>query len=148
MAIKGVGAHLSRMRRLVYQTGPEIARSLYAAGQNIEIDAEISITAGSVSGKNHVPSKPGEPPNADTRVLDSNIETKLEDTRRPRVTVTSHAPYSAPLEYGTEKMAARPFMRPALEKNKKAVTGSVRGAVNRVIRQGVASIRSESGGDQ
>lgn len=126
----GAGKHTNRLLYMSRHSAMEVAKRLYKAGQDIELDAEFSITAGSVSGKGHVPSKPGEPPNADTRHLDTNIETKLVDTYRPSVTVTSHAEYSAALEYGTEKMAARPFMRPALEKNKKQVVEAARLGVN------------------
>lgn len=86
-------------------------RALYAAGQAIEIYAEISITRGSVSGKGHVPSRPGQPPNADTRLLDTSIDTVIVGPNR--VDVVSNAPYSAALEFGTSRMEARPFMGPA-----------------------------------
>jgi HK97 gp10 family phage protein len=86
-------------------------RALYAAGQMIEIEAELSITRGSISGKGHVPSRPGEPPNADTRLLDTSIDTIVVGPNR--VDVVSSAPYSAALEFGTSKMEARPFMGPA-----------------------------------
>lgn len=92
---------------------------LYRAGQRIEIDAELSITAGSISGKDHQPSQPGQAPNADTRLLDTSIETTLEGDRQ--VHVTSNAPYSAALEFGTSKMAERPFMRPAVERNRESI---------------------------
>jgi len=134
--ISGRKTHAKRLHALAMNSAKEIARNLYAVGQNIEIDAERSITSGSISGKNHVPSKPGEPPNADTRFLDGNIETVLEDRYVPRVTVTSHAPYSPDLEYGTEKMEARPFMRPALEKNRENVAKAAARGVNTVL-QGV-----------
>ena len=132
--ISGRKTHVNRLHALAMSSAKEIARNLYAVGQNIEIDAEKSITSGSVSGKNHVPSAPGEPPNADTRFLDSNIETVLEDRYVPRVTVTSHAPYSSDLEYGTEKMEARPFMRPALEKNRENVAKAAARGVNDVLK--------------
>ena len=86
-------------------------RALYAAGQAIEIEAEISITRGSISGPGHVPSKPGSPPSADTRQLDTSIHTVVVGPNR--VDVVSNAPYSAALEFGTSRMAERPFMGPA-----------------------------------
>lgn len=139
MAIFGAGKHSRRLLKISKDTAKEVAIRLYKIGQDIELDAEFSITAGSVSGKKHFPSKPGEPPNADTRHLDSNIETVLVDTYHPKVTVTSHAAYSAALEYGTERMEARPFMRPALEKNKKEVAKAARLGVNAAIRSSGAS---------
>lgn len=134
--ITGLARHLKRLNTIAKQSAREIAKQLYAVGQEIELDAERSITSGSVSGKGHIPSAPGQPPNADTRLLDGNIETKLENAYIPRVTVTSHAPYSAALEYGTEKMEARPFMRPALERNRDKIAKAVARGVNTAIRDG------------
>ena len=104
-------------------------RALYAAGQLIEIKAEISITRGSVSGKGHVPSKPGEPPNADTRQLDTSIDTVVVGPNR--VDVVSNAPYSVPLEFGTSVMEARPFMGPATRAKHDEAVELVRRAVRR-----------------
>lgn len=106
--------------------GKAIVQKLYAAGQLIEAEAERSITEGSVSGKNHVPSLPGQPPNADTRFLDSNIETTIVAVSPPTVHVTSKAPYSAALEFGTSKMVERPFMRPATKKYRSKVREMVK----------------------
>lgn len=125
---------MKRLHKLAMDSAKEIAKQLYVVGQEIELDAELSITEGSVSGKEHVASSPGDAPNADTRHLDSNIETVLEDRYVPRVTVTSHAAYSAALEYGTEKMAARPFMRPALEKHREDVAKAAARGVNIALR--------------
>jgi len=136
--ITGADKHQKRLRRIVSgEAVREITAALYAAGQRIELDAETSITAGSVSGRNHVPSAPGEPPNADTRFLDTNIETTIETQNPPTVHVTSNAPYSAALEFGTSKMAERPFMRPALAKNKNRLPRDVAAAVNRISRRPV-----------
>lgn len=115
MALKGQKEHAQRLRRL---SGPQIVRAagrvLYVGADMIRAEAHRSISAGSVSGKGHVPSKPGEPPNRDTGVLQANIEAQLV---KPLVAeVSSNAPYSAPLEFGSSKMAARPFMRPARDK--------------------------------
>lgn len=124
--------HSDRLKRMAQKTPKEIARALYAGGQLIEVEAERSITAGSISGKGHIPSRPGEPPNADTRSLDLNIETEIGGPAL--VTVTSKAPYSAFLEYGTSRMAARPFMRPATEKNRAKVVKLVGDALNITIK--------------
>ena len=52
------------------------------------------------------------------------------------VEVSSNAPYSAPLEFGTSKMAARPFMRPARDKMRAEVTELVRRAVEKIAKGG------------
>ena len=53
-----------------------------------------------------------------------------------RVLVTSNAKYSAALEFGTSKMAARPFMNPAARAKRTEVTMIVRKAVDSAIRRG------------
>lgn len=125
-------SHSDRLKRMAARTPKEVARALYSAGQLIELDAERSITSGAVSGKNHIPSNPGQPPNADTHFLDTNIETEIGGPGL--VTVTSKANYSAALEYGTSRMEARPFMRPAVERNRKKVVQMVGDAVNVTIK--------------
>lgn len=133
--VKGMDKHLKRLRAAA-DVAKDVTAALYSAGQDIELDAEHSITAGSISGRGHIPSLPGQPPNADTRTLDSNIETTVQAQNPPTVHVTSHAPYSAALEFGTSKMAERPFMRPATEKNRKKVGQKVAAAVKIAVRRG------------
>lgn len=105
---------------------------LFVSGQRIQVDAQISITTGAVSGAGHVASSPGEPPNADTHGLDSQIETTREAGEQ--IHVTSNAPYSAALEFGTSKMVERPFMRPALEKNRESITRTLADLQARISR--------------
>jgi HK97 gp10 family phage protein len=135
LATSGVKRHKDRLRKIARQTAKEVVAGLYRAGQLIELEAERSITSGSISGAGHIPSLPGQPPNADTRFLDSNIETTIVAQSPPKVQVISHAPYSAALEYGTSKMEERPFMRPAVKKHRADVTRLVKGAVAKVVRQ-------------
>ena len=125
-------SHSDRLKRMAQRTPRQVAAALYEAGQLIELDAERSITAGSVSGANHVPSAPGQPPNADTRFLDSNIETRVGGPGL--VIVESLAPYSAALEYGTSRISPRPFMKPATERNRRKVIELVGEAVNITIK--------------
>lgn len=116
--------------------GPEVVqavgKALFVAGSKIQTYAQQSITAGAVSGKGHVPSLPGEPPNADTHTLDRQIETTQVEPLKVRV--SSNAPYSKFLEFGTSRMEARPFMLPALRACRREVTKLVRDAVKRAVR--------------
>lgn len=134
MALKGRKAHVARLKRL---SGPEMTReigkALFAGGERIQVAAQISITEGAVSGKGHVVSAPGEAPNQDTGVLGNNIETVQREPLL--VEVSSNAPYSAALELGTSKMAARPFMVPARDAERANVEKLVVQAVKRVTRR-------------
>lgn len=90
-----------------------IGKAVFAAAQLHTATAQKLITQGSISGKGHVPSKPGEPPNRDTGVLDNNIEAARAG--QLKATSSSNAPYAAALEFGTSKIDARPYMGPATQ---------------------------------
>lgn len=114
-------------------SGPErlIGQALFVGGETIQVEAQLSITRGAVSGKGHVPSRPGEPPKADTHRLADNIETVQPSPLK--VEVSSNAPYAVELEKGTAKMAARPYMGPATQRKRAEVVRLVRGAMRHVI---------------
>lgn len=127
--------------RMIKQIGPgaaqEVGKVMFALGEAVQVDAQISITTGSVSGKGHVASRPGEAPNNDTGTLANNIETV--SVGELRVEVSSNAPYSAALEYGTSRMEERPFMRPALAKNRKLIAATIDAAVARAVKKAKAN---------
>lgn len=128
-------SHQARLRRMAAQAAPAAARALYAGGQLIESTAEASITAGAVSGANHVPSLPGQPPNEDTGTLRRSIETRVGG---PNLVIVQagggETDYAAFLEFGTSRMAARPFMRPAAEQNRAEITKLVGRAISLTTR--------------
>lgn len=123
----GHAKRLGRMRSAASRSLTD--RALYAAGNLIEIEAERSITAGSVSGKGHVPSLPGQPPSADTRLLDTSIHTVVVGPNR--VNVESTAPYAAILEFGGSRISERPYMRPAVNKKRAEASELIAEAVRR-----------------
>ncbi|AYJ88136.1 HK97 gp10 family phage protein [Sphingomonas paeninsulae] len=132
MAVTGCKTHTDRLKRMASQANVErVGKALFKAGLAIQVEAQTSITKGKVSGKGHVRSKPGQAPNEDTGVLSGNIETVQEAPLR--VTVSSNAPYAIPLELGTSKMAARPYMKPAVAKKRDEVTAYVRRVIQNTI---------------
>lgn len=64
-------------------------------------------------GVEHQASAPGEAPASDTGRLVNSLETRY-DTEALSGTVVTTVDYGPMLEYGTEKMEPRPFLRPAL----------------------------------
>lgn len=138
MALKGLNAHRKRLQKLQSaQSMKIIGKGLFAGGELVQVTAQGLITAGSVSGSGHVSSAPGEPPNRDTGLLDSNIETTQPSPLLVRV--SSNAPYSKPLEFGTSKMAPRPSMTPARDITKKPVRDLVVRATNEAVRKSRSS---------
>lgn len=120
---------LARMRNIKTAS----LKKLYEAGEIIRADAQRSITEGAISGAGHVPSLPGQPPNADTHELDKGIDVRINPSRLT-VSVVSTAPYSAALEFGHSNLEARPFMRPALQRNRNRVVMGQVEAVRETVR--------------
>lgn len=100
------------------------AASKAVIGTALELQGNIktSIARGPASGRTyqkynprrtHTASAPGQPPMSDTGRLVNSIEfDKIGDLT---ATVGSKLTYALYLEYGTSRMAARPFFRPAVE---------------------------------
>jgi len=107
---------------------PEIAAELRARAAmlvtvtafEIQADAMESMTGGK-SGRmygSHRASAPGEPPAIDTGLLVNTIGVMQEPGSASglKAIVTPNADYAPHLEFGTTKMAPRPFLRPAFER--------------------------------
>ena len=96
-----------------------IKQLIYKATSSVEKDVKLGINTGPASGKRRRDdsraSAPGEYPMADKGELAGKVSF---DIRGNTGIVTSSAKYSKHLEYGTQKMKARPFMFPSLEKNR------------------------------
>jgi len=68
------------------------------------------------------PSKPGEPPHVLWGTLRRSITHEVEKSREGVIgRVGSNEEYALFLEVGTSKMAARPFLRPGLAKNRRQI---------------------------
>lgn len=130
--IYGAGKVTARLQNASQKSVTLVGQALFAGGDMIRAEAAHLITQGAVSGKYHVPSAPGEPPNEDTGVLRTHIETTQPAPLR--VEVSSNAPYAVALEFGTSKMAPRPYMGPALRAKKKEVTALIKTAVDKAMK--------------
>jgi HK97 gp10 family phage protein len=131
--ITGAKAHSARLKRIASPAMVrEAGKAIYVAADALRADAALSITEGAVSGANHVPSAPGEAPNADTHLLDRSIETTR--TGPTTAEVSANAPHAIPQELGTSKMAARPFMGPAADRIRPKAQAFVRAAVARIAK--------------
>lgn len=130
------------------KTGQEVGRAVRRGGRAIENTAVESIKEQTPGGrlyrsrgdktKLHPASPPGSPPNADTGELDTGItSTQIENGPERYINHTaSNAPHGPPLEFGSSRMAPRPFMSPAFDANKDAIEASIRKAIIRGARSG------------
>lgn len=127
--------------------GEVVTRHLLEAMQGgammVANDAKRSIARGPKTGRiytrrgvEHQASAPGEPPATDTGALIASI---VSDATVEGSKVLGHvearAPYAVHLEYGTRKMAARPFLTPAIERNRRRIGELITAAVRRATEQ-------------
>jgi len=82
----------------------------------------------------HQASAPGEAPASDTGRLASSMRSEI-DQGQLSASVIAGTEYAAHLEYGTTKMAARPFLRPAAEKVKEVGSKLLQEALNKIVRK-------------
>lgn len=133
--ITGADKHERRLRNMrAAGAARKLTAAVFAEAQALQVDAQLSITRGAKSGKKHVPSAPGEPPNNDTGVLAGNIEANV--TGVAKAETSSNAPYAAAQEFGSESqnLPERPYMRPAAAKSKERVPARIAAVVRKITR--------------
>lgn len=76
----------------------------------------------------HFASIAGRPPATDTGNLGNNISSKVKARSDGAIIgqIIAATEYAVHLEFGTSQMAARPFMTPALKKNRKKINAIFR----------------------
>lgn len=116
--IKGAKSHSARLKRMVQNAEKSVQAGLVKSAKRIEEDAKASIVAGG-----GVPSAPGEPPHNQTGALVSGITSGPIGENGAHV--TSSDPASASLEFSSSTAPARPFLRPAVQKNLKNIAKDV-----------------------
>lgn len=131
----GRKAHVARLRKLAgHDMVRQVGGALFAAGEAIEVESSVLITSGSTNAKNqHVRSLPGEAPNEEFGDLRRGLQTL--QVAPLLVEVSANAAHSSPLEFGTSKMAARPFMQPARDAKRKEAEQLVKQAVAAAVRK-------------
>jgi phage gpG-like protein len=104
----------------------ELAAIVRGTAQNVRSHAIRSIQRGTKSGityekidprRTHRASAPGEAPATDTGRLANSIQADIEGKNATVFTNVEYAPW---LEFGTRTIEPRPFMFPALEKERPA----------------------------
>ena len=120
-----------------------IKHAVFKGVADVEKEAKKSIQRGSPSGRvyqrynpkrTHQASAPGQPPASDTGFLVNNIKRRM-DADNMGGEVASRAAYSKYLEFGTSKMLPRPFMFPALEKNRKKIKSRIQKAMKAASKE-------------
>ncbi|MEC9067814.1 MAG: HK97-gp10 family putative phage morphogenesis protein [Pseudomonadota bacterium] len=131
---RGADKHLRRLKAMGPRAEREASKLVLTLADMHAKEASYLITQGSVGGANHVPSLPGEPPNADTGHLHTSIH--AESAGPLKAVSVADADYSAALEFGTSKMAERPFMRPAAKTVRREAEVLAKAAAKRITKGG------------
>lgn len=109
----------------------ELDRECHSTAVAVEAEAKQLIQSSPASGRVykhgnvlHRASAPGEPPATDTgNLVNSGYTGQIE---KAQYETGFTAAYAQALEFGTERMMARPYLRPAVEKLRKAFTTACR----------------------
>lgn len=83
----------------------------------------------------HQASAPGEAPATDTGRLAGSARTEYDRQQLAGRVIFSTA-YAAALEFGTERMAPRPFLRKSLAENREAIRDAIREEVGEALNRG------------
>ena len=129
MSIKNLKKFFQRMEKRIIENPRVAVKPLVARSTMLVRNTAVTSIQSGGSGETvqkykprrlHTQSAPNQPPASDTGFLVSNISTEVKTFKNGMVVgkIISAAPYSKHLEFGTTNMTERPFMQPALEKNK------------------------------
>lgn len=139
MPVENLDRLISKLRRIDSQSVQRVSDAVQASGEGIRTDAVLTSSKpgkGRVykrdDGPPHRASAPGDPFASDTGTLLRGIETQ-EVNGGLGVLVGTNVEYGLYLEFGTSKMAARPWLRPAYERNKAGATNAIRQAMNQLL---------------
>lgn len=118
-------------KKLVKRPVENVQRAIARSTMLVRDTAVKSIQAGGTGEtvlkynprRTHTQSAPKQPPASDTGFLVSQISTDVYQSGGIVVgKIISGAPYSKFLEFGTTTMTERPFMQPAIDRNKRKIS--------------------------
>jgi HK97 gp10 family phage protein len=107
--VNGLNKTLSKLKNVGEVYKQKVQEVLQEGAEQIKEDAIFSMKEG--NGK---PSSPGEVPNKQTHKLAESIRIRQAGTT---IAVGSEVDYASWLEFGTSRMEARPWLKPAYMKN-------------------------------
>jgi len=136
--VKGSSDLILKLGNMSDKSAVEVRKAINQGALMVKTDALRAIKKVSFGkkymrkGKVMYRSIPGQAPNKMDGTLERNILVstgKYDLGKTYYAEVRANVPYAEALEYGTVKMAARPFMGPAVEKNKQKIEELVKKAI-------------------
>lgn len=142
MEIDGQKETMLALSRIDKGASSALDKAIRATALSIHADAVKSIQRGTKSGvvytrgaRSHQASAPGQAPASDTGNLASNID-YVHGRSESFVGYNGSDEYPTYLEFGTQNMAERPWLRPARDKNRRMFEKRVKAAQEKVIEKG------------
>lgn len=141
--VVGMDELLAKLGRLKGGVAAGLGSAVMAGAQVLEGKAKISIMTGAHTGRiytrgkrTHQASAPGQTPATDYGHLVNSIASRLvsASATRAEAEVGPSAEYAEALEVGTARVAARPFMRPAVDENEDAIQKAVSATIERLVK--------------
>ena len=138
--LEGAAELLAELRSFGIDVNRELSAAVMGTAQNIRAKAIKSIQRPPKTGityqktkpkRRHVASAPGQAPATDTGRLAGDIKA---DISGKKAEVYTDLEYAAPLEFGTRRMAARPFMLPAMEDEREAWNRRIKRVIDEAVR--------------
>lgn len=137
---------IKNLNRMAAKYGQVIADAAVVSAEKVRGDAVQSIqdlsrgesvvrTRNGGKQYDHIASKPGDAPNTDTGQLVRSIRMEVDSDLR--VFVGTSLEYGKHLEFGTKRMDARPWLNPALDKNRKFIRKSFGRIMKKTTEKGV-----------
>lgn len=130
MSSSGVEIKFNLLPGLSASIPGKVSQAVRKAGLDVQANAQTSMAGGKSGktykrpgGKTHQASAPGETPAVDSGDLAGSFETEMDGQLTSVVRVTSD--HAAVQELGGKKQAARPYLRPALEKVKPTLVDAI-----------------------
>ena len=120
--VSGLAVFIRNKDEWIKKKRDQLAQSLTESALVVQAEARQSILKGPKTGRvyvrrgriRHRASAPGQPPASDTGTLARSIVIDV-DKDKMTASVGSNVKYAPFLELGTSRMAARPFLKRALE---------------------------------
>ena len=147
MNVEGMEQLDRNMKKMAERYGKAVADALFVSGKVVEGDAKKSIqtqSAGSMVTRyrsgggsyEHMVSAPDSAPNTDTGALVRSINTEV---RSNDVYVMTGLEYAPAVEFGyqSRNLQPRPFLNPALEKNRRRISKLISDALKKTTNRGI-----------
>ena len=136
--IKGLDKLLKKLNKIDKNLPRKIEQVLDDAARKMRNTADQEmrkVSPGIVYG-NHQASKPGDYPNVDQSTLVNSLFAELLKGKLTAKFGSRGVPYARALEFGTSRMAARPWLKPSLDKHKEDIPKEIDRIIKEVLKNG------------